>query len=262
MEIKKKFMEKKVRIIIFIFIILCIFLCFGINYLYQSGGLISNKTHRLLDQGQAYDLGDGITAVVVLQESPLKVLISTNGEKTWKTHTVQGSERIPSNEKENDNVRYEDSFIGFHKDGSGYLVLTTGMTLGSQDARIFLTSDLGSSWTEAGNLNQIHRFGVTGAGLSSEGILFMSYRYYEDQGPDIWFSENRGVDWKQLKVSLPEKYSSANYRFNALSPTFRGKDGVYPVELHDLDAENHEIQTVYLKSSDGGKTWSFDESAL
>ena len=40
------------------FIILCIFLYFGINYLYQSGGLISNKTHRLLDQGQAYDLGD------------------------------------------------------------------------------------------------------------------------------------------------------------------------------------------------------------
>ena len=76
-------MEKKVRIIIFIFIILCIFLCFGINYLYQSGGLISNKTHRRLDQGQAYDLGDGITAVVVLQESPVKVLISTNGEKTW-----------------------------------------------------------------------------------------------------------------------------------------------------------------------------------
>ena len=90
----------------------------------------------------------------------------------------------------------------------------------------------------------------------------MRDRYYEDQGPDIWFSENRGVDWKQLKVSLPEKYRSANYRFNALSPTFRGKDGVYPVELHDLDAENHEIQTVYLKSSDGGKTWSFDESAL
>ena len=233
---------------------------FSVSALFGSDFL--NKVLNSKDMKSEAETGEwfyhkGDTIVIVVPESPVEVFISKDGGETWDVSRVGGTDCGYHFGELKKGFEYANSYVGLNEDGSGYLVLTTGLALGSQEARIFLTQDEGKTWGEIKNLDGIRMFMVTGAGYSPEEIVFMSFRYYLDWGPDIWYTEDRGENWQRMPVEIPEKY--AEYRFDAQSPSFDGLKGIYPLKFwHEADGKE-ERGVINLVSDDGGRTWAFEE---
>lgn len=206
-----------------------------------------------LDNGQwVYMDGDNIA--VIVPESPVKILLSADAGETWRETVLVESKGMEYLGEWRENMRYHGGYIGFNGKESGYLVLTSGVSMNHQALRIFLTSDGGETWQETDTPYSQHVSVLTGAGFSSENIGFISYRYYEDAGPDIWWTSDGGETWSKLEVELPEDMK--RYNFTPQSPSFDGLRGVYPIVAMSHEPEYE--TTVYLYSDDGGLTWRFD----
>jgi len=150
-----------------------------------------NVIQAQLDKGQWVYL-NGENIAVILPESPVKILLSSDGGMTWKESVVSGSDEMEAYGRLRHNVQYLGGFI--------------------------------------------------------------SYRYYEDAGPDIWWTADGGDAWQKLPVALPKKYEGC--RFTPQTPVFDGKEGVYPIAaLHDGEED-----TIYMYSRDYGLTWGFEPS--
>ena len=196
---------------------------------------------------------DGDNIAVIVPESPVKILLSADGGETWRETVLVESKGMKYLGEWRENMRYHGGYVGFNGKESGYLVLTSGISMNHQALRIFLTSDGGETWREIGTPYSQHISVLTGAGFSSENVGFISYRYYEDSGPDIWWTSDGGETWSKLAVELPEDLK--RYNFTPQSPSFDGLSGVYPIVAmtHDPEYET----TVYLYTDDGGLTWRF-----
>lgn len=212
-----------------------------------------NVIQAQLEEGQwVYLNGDNVA--VIVPESPVKILLSSDGGTTWKESVVQDSDKMELYGDLRDDAQYFGGYIGFFGESSGYLVLTSGVAMNNQPMRIYLTSDGGETWSEIGNPYSVHASVLTGAGFSTPEIGFISYRYYEDAGPDIWWTRDGGNTWQKLLITLPESYVSEEYRFTPQIPAFDGEHGVYPIAVL-VDAEEKEV--IYMHSRDYGLTWSF-----
>ncbi len=207
-----------------------------------------NVIREQIDKGQWVSLNDENVAVI-LPESPVKILLSGDGGTTWREAVVRGSDTMEAFGSIRENVQYLGGFIGFFGEKGGYLVLTAGVAMNNQPMRIYLTDDGGETWSEIGNPYNVHASVLTGAGFSTSEIGFISYRYYEDAGPDIWWTADGGDSWRKLTVTIPEKYEECN--FIPQSPIFEGRNGVYPIAAH----HDGEETTIYMYSDDYGLTW-------
>lgn len=215
-----------------------------------------NAIQAQLDKGEWIYL-NGENVAVIVPESPVKIMLSSDGGTTWKESVVQDSGEMEMWGSIQDGVQYLGGYIGFFGERNGYLVLTAGVAMNNQPMRIYLTSDDGETWAEIGNPYNVHASVLTGAGFSTPEIGFISYRYYEDAGPDIWWTADGGDTWQKLMVALPEQYAVGEYRFTPQTPTFDGEDGIYPITV--LDPESEAEHTIYMYSNDYGETWKFDQ---
>ena len=208
-----------------------------------------------LAEGQWVYLNDDNIAVI-LPDAPTKILLSRDSGETWKEAAVEGSDKMAVYGELREGVVPNGGFIGFWDEG-GYLVLTLPASMGNQPIHIYLTADGGDTWSEIGNPYDAgeHYGVVTGAGFSTAEIGFISYRYFEDEGPDIWWTADGGDTWEELMVTLPEEYASDEYIFTPLSPTFNGSSGIYPIEA--LARSDESTEMIYLYSDDYGVTWEF-----
>lgn len=218
-----------------------------------------NVIQHQIDEGQwIYLNGDNVA--VIVPESPVKIMLSGDGGKTWKESIVCGSDEMETYGVLRHDFQYHGGYIGFFGESGGYLVLTAGVSMNNQPMRIYLTDDGGNTWTEIGNpySRSIHISVLTGAGFSTQEIGFISYRYYEDAGPDIWWTADGGDTWEKLLVTIPAEYAS--YMFTPQTPAFDGKDGVYPIAYHGSgEVEGTTVEgTVYMYSHDYGLTWEFE----
>ena len=212
-----------------------------------------------IEEGEwIYLNGDNVG--VIVPESPVKIMLSSDGGKTWKESIVCGSDEMEIYGDLRGFTCYG-GYIGFFGESGGYLVLTGGVSMNNQPMRIYLTDDGGNTWSEIGNpySRYIHISVLTGAGFSTPEIGFISYRYFEDAGPDIWWTADGGDTWQKLMVTIPEEYAS--YMFTPQTPTFDGKDGVYPIAYHRSgEVEGTVVEgTVYMYSHDYGLTWKFEQ---
>lgn len=91
-----------------------------------------------LERGQWVDL-NGRQIAVVLPDSPTRILLSHDGGNTWRESVVEGSGVGYHLGRLWTDVHYADGFISLNEDGTGALVLATGVTMSRQDARCFLT---------------------------------------------------------------------------------------------------------------------------
>lgn len=203
-----------------------------------------------LEEGQWVSLNGGQVAVIV-PESPVRLLLSSDGGETWRETVITESRDMFFLGAYQEDMQYQGGYVGFNGQ-DGYLVLTSGISMNHQALRIFLTADGGETWREIGTPYDQHISVITGAGFASQEVGFISYRYFEDAGPDIWRTTDGGETWSRLEIELPEEYQGGH--FTPLSPSFDGLNGVYPIEMLAGD-ETERIICLY--SRDGGLTWSF-----
>ena len=215
----------------------------------------SAEIQEQLNRGQWAYLNDNHIAVIV-PESPVKVLLSDDAGTTWTESTIETSSSGYFLGDWYSDAQYWGGYIGFNGEKNGYLVLTSGVAMNHQDLRIYLTNDAGAIWHEIGNPYDVHISVLTGAGFSSDQIGFISYRYYEDNGPDIWWTKDGGQIWEKLVVEIPEKFAPNQHNFTPQSPTFSGDEGRYPIVV-GATADEAET-TIYMYSHDGGLTWQFE----
>ena len=206
-----------------------------------------------LAEGQWVYLNDDNIAVI-LPDAPTKILLSSDSGETWKEAVVEGSDKMAAYGELREGVVPNGGFIGFWDEG-GYLVLTLPASMGNQPIHIYLTADGGDTWAEIGNPYAAgeHYGVVTGVGFSTAEIGFISYRYFEDEGPDIWWTSDGGDTWEELTITLPEEYAGDEYVFTPLSPAFHGSSGTYQIEA--LARSDESTEMICLYSDDYGVTW-------
>lgn len=200
---------------------------------------------------KAIYLSNEITAVAYGDDlSPVKVLVSNDRGKTWNTYPVK-------NTKAKD---YPQKKMGFTTRNDGWLLLAGNAASGHQESRIFQTSDGGKTWSEIGNTNHVYDRAVTGAGFASESIGFVSFRHDSGVNPVMYRTQDKGNTWTKCSLEIPASFKSITTRATALSPVFNGADGVLPVTLRNDHWKGNPVDvTVRYKTSDYGKTWTFDE---
>lgn len=174
----------------------------------------------------------------------LHVLISDDSGRTWNDYEIPGSKG------------YDTKLIGFSTDQDGWIVAGATQGVGQALNHIYFTSDGGKTWREIGNPNEVYAEHVTGAGFSDNKTGFVGFRYYEDNGPVIYWTRDQGRTWERLEAELPAKYE--DYRKNPLSPLFDGNKGTYPIAMRD--SEGIELGTIYLVTEDYGLTWKYEPS--
>jgi hypothetical protein len=179
--------------------------------------------------------------------TPLLILISDDMGKTWQTTALT----LPD-------IAVYRSLIGFTSKSDGWLVLCNWHAMFNASNYIFKTSDGGKTWTKSdGNQDTVYPTIVTGAAFTTGDTAFICFWYYEKEfEPPIIWSQDGGITWSKLYLKLPAQYDK--YSKTALSPVFDGPNGTLPILLSDGGASAH-AGTVYFKSTDYGKTWSFYE---
>ncbi|QJD84231.1 WD40/YVTN/BNR-like repeat-containing protein [Cohnella herbarum] len=203
-------------------------------------GMSKDETGLYLSEDKTaivYGFADGAS-------KPLHVLITNNEGEKWNEYEIQGAKG------------FETKFIGFTTDKEGWIVSGASHGVGSALNYLYQTSDGGKTWAEIGNANDVYAEQLTAAGFSTKEIGFLGFRFYEDYGPVIYWTKDQGKSWERLSVTLPEKFDE--FRMNPLSPTFNGKDGLFPIAVRDQ--ELNDIGTLYLTSKDNGLTWVYDAS--
>lgn len=177
------------------------------------------------------------------ENEPLQihVAISDDMGKTWSDSIIEGASG-------------SELFIGFTNKTDGWMSVGNSAGVARALNFVYQTSDGGKTWQEIGNPNEVYAEHLTGVGFSTKEIGFFGYRYFADDGPVIYWTQDQGKSWERLLVSLPEKFDQ--YKKNPLSPTFNGKEGYFPVEL--IDQEVGFAGIIYLVSDDNGLNWEYD----
>ncbi len=176
---------------------------------------------------------------------PVYVLTSGDMGKTWDKSEVIAV-----------NVGVRKLYVGFSTVNNGWLVICNFHGMGHEDHYIYQTSDGGKTWTQISNPNDLYGRVATGAGFATSQIGFISYRYETEFQPAILRTMDGGYTWEKLYVTLPDEFKS--YNKTPLSPVFSGNEGLYPIKLSSGDGY---YKTIYLTSSDRGKTWKYDEAS-
>ncbi|WP_240420595.1 WD40/YVTN/BNR-like repeat-containing protein [Paenibacillus periandrae] len=207
----------------------------------------TGTTIGMSKEDTGFYISDDKTAIVYGfadgQSSPLHVLISNDMGKTWNDYEIKGA------------MGYDKKFIGFTTKNDGWLVSGGSAGVGRSLNHVYQTSNGGLTWNELGNPNDLYSEQLTGAGFSNKDIGFLGFRYYSDNGPNVYWTINQGQSWEKLSILLPAKYNE--YQKTPLSPIFNGKEGLFPLVLHK---NGNVTDTIYLISNDYGLTWNYEAS--
>ena len=213
-----------------------------------------------IEKGEWYSL-NGNTMAVICPGAPASVIISRDRGNSWREVVIEDSEddwaALGHSDYGEEGSSWYGGFIDLHEDGEGLLVLASGVAMNYQHFRFYLTADGGDSWSVIPSVNAFHTSMMTGAGLAGDGTVCVGFRYYEDFGPDLWYSEDRGETWQKAAVERPEEYRGEQYRFTPFSPAFNGLEGTLPVTVRNQDDADHDIEII-LYSHDGGRSWMPD----
>lgn len=214
-----------------------------------------SNVERQVEEGQWYSV-DGNRVAVISSALPVSVLLSEDGGRTWHKSIVEsppGGTFLPESEER---LSPACGFIEINQDGTGCLVLGNEVSTGTQKSWCFLTEDAGKSWVEIPSVSNIHGFAVTGAGYSNKGILCVAFRYYENGGPDIWYTADRGITWCQSSVEDYSIYDD-QFRFTPRCLSFDGLRGECEVLVYNCESQN--ITEARLYSENGGQEWRWDK---
>lgn len=124
-------------------------------------------------------------------------------------------------------------------------------------------------WREFGNSNKDYAYTPSGFCTVSDRVGFICYanrwEYRQSEGEheydwvNVWASYDGGESWKNLELTLPERFAGSSTMPAACSPVFKGDHGAIPVvsSFFDASAETGETYLSYFETFDGGVTWSY-----
>ncbi|MED4353878.1 hypothetical protein P9265_16295 [Schinkia azotoformans] len=146
--------------------------------------------------------------------------------------------------------------IGFTTKNDGWMVICSFVGMGQELHYLYTTSDGGKSWMFVdGNINDVYNRMLSSAGFINDKIGFVGFRYESDSQAMIYMTQDGGLTWSKVNIGLPEEYQK--YKQTPLSPAFDGENIVLPILLTN---EKGEVKTVYMTSSDDGRSWKSDNS--
>lgn len=228
----------------------------NVSFSYRNGEIQAQAPLKLDTTGSELGMGRADTGFFISEdktaivygfadgkESPLQVLISDDMGETWNNYNIEGAKG------------YDAKFIGFTDKQNGWIVSGGSAGVGRSLNYVYLTFDGGKTWTEIGNPNDLYAESLTGAGFSNKDIGFLGFRYYEDNGPVIYWTKDKGQSWEKLAVTLPDIFNE--YQKTPLSPIFNGKEGLFPILL---SKEGNTVGTIYLSSKGYGLEWTYDSA--
>ena len=196
-------------------------------------------------QEGSYYISKGKTAFVHGgHHSPVKVTMSDDEGKTWKTVTVGD---------DIDNRRL--SFIGFTSQENGYIVITGDRTMSFETNVVYQTNDGGKIWTKMGSTYDLTQFLATGVSFATDQIGFITFKTTNGD-PDVYRTEDGGKTWAKLDIKLPNKYHSVFT--SVMPPFFDGARGTLLVS-QDEGGMDREGKMARLVSEDFGATWTFEK---
>ncbi|WHY17570.1 M56 family metallopeptidase [Paenibacillus sp. G2S3] len=228
----------------------------NVSFSYRNGEIQAQAPLKLDTTGSELGMGRADTGFFISEDktaivygfadgkkSPLQVLISDDMGETWNNYNIEGAKG------------YDAKFIGFTDKQNGWIVSGGSAGVGRSLNYVYLTFDGGKTWTEIGNPNDLYAESLTGAGFSNKDIGFLGFRYYEDNGPVIYWTKDKGQSWEKLAVTLPDIFNE--YQKTPLSPIFNGKEGLFPILL---SKEGNTVGTIYLSSKGYGLEWTYDSA--
>lgn len=205
------------------------------------------EIQQKVEEGQLYSV-DEQQITVISSVNPISLLISRDNGEHWSEKSVK------INLGETLDCSHSSIFIDLNTDGVGCLAIGYGVNLGTQKSRYFLTEDGGDNWIEIPSVSEEHGYVITGAGYSSQGVLAVTFRYYLDDGPDIWYTSDNGANWYR---SLIAQYPiDGDFRFTPRNLSFDGEQGTCDVEVYDVAKK--ETNVAHLYSQDAGREWTWE----
>lgn len=186
-------------------------------------------------------ISDTKTAISYAENDAITILLSNNKGNTWTTSTIDCDAEITN------------LFIGFTSKDTGWLIGCSFVGMGAENHTLYTTADGGKSWSPVNsNIDQEHDRLLVGANFLNQEVGFLCFRYENaDFMPPVLTTNDSGITWSKLSLSIPEKY--ANYCATALTPSYDGNQCTLPVML---SADGKEVATINFISNDLGKTFT------
>jgi len=179
----------------------------------------------------------------------VRTLVSVDQGKTWNTSTIIAPTMYLS--------------ISFTSKQDGWLVQTSDPATGNTIKRIFHSTDGGASWieTQFSKIQPSETFPgayyglLTGSAFITSEIGFLCYRFYQDNGPEVYRTNDSGTTWNRIDFPIPPEYINDN--FMPSSPVFDNANGL--IGIITVDGVAKRTGVMLFKTYDYGETWSYDD---
>jgi len=183
---------------------------------------------------------------VITNQNDMKVLVYHSEDKS--DHWV--STELPISKPFEKELTQGEVFTSFLPNGNGWILLTSSPALGLMEKTLYNTIDHGGTWSFVGELSNLEGY-VTGITFKNATVGWLTAQYHGGNPFPLYQTTDSGKTWSKQEVKIPPKYKYAN----VFPPTFDLKNdllGTIKIEFVNDDTK----ETVFYKTTDGGKHWS------
>lgn len=186
-------------------------------------------------------ISDPKIAVSYAKNDVITVLISNDKGDTWTSSLMDCDAEITN------------LFVGFTSEDTGWLIGCSFVGMGAENHFLYTTSDGGENWSLiSSNIDKVYGRTLVGANFLNQEVGFLCFRYENaDFMPPVLTTNDGGITWSKLSISIPDEYSS--YCATALAPSYNGELCTLPVRL---SKDGTDITTINFISNDLGKTFT------
>lgn len=178
------------------------------------------------------------------RDGVVETAVSRDRGKTWEKFSFcpkEGSAAYPME-------------IGFFTESDGWMLLTisnpSSEESGEMETALYLTADGARTWEAASLPAQVRPVGSVSFSADAGGYCTA----YDEAAHALlaWRTTDRGAHWSEIRVTLPETLLYDGRRLDP--PFFQDRTGVLPAVL---TFEDHNAETVWFYTLDGGENWTY-----
>jgi photosystem II stability/assembly factor-like uncharacterized protein len=177
----------------------------------------------------------------------ITILRTSDGGKSWRATNITPTEPgdVPTVKT-----------INFVDDTHGWLAVSYGTAMGSEQVEIYQTINGGDTWTLVASSRQRTADGIPGGGIKT-GLSFIDTNrgwltglWY---GDTVWLyvTDDSGKTWKQQTIKVPSGYPTEGGAVETQPPMFFGiNTGILPLAFHSQGQP-----VIFYLTDDKGMMW-------